>query len=268
MRQGEESDVERLTRLRIEVAKGNMTVRRDGGALVFEPVPVPPASEERRRLPMAKEDHAIRPRTRGECEAARGVDDDGEPNPCPWVSCFYHLALEVGPRGELRIVAPTSPDDAEDILLDAMADTCVLDVADREAWRIHHGMNGGVLPALAAQLLGMSIGRVHRIEHMASGKFGDRMRRAGFAPEDEGRTFRPREAQQPDRDEDDDAEPAEEVAPKAPRVMRGTLFDGTEEWQAAERARVARAPKKSEPKREEHEQDSGTLSLFKDEGEW
>lgn len=262
----EESETDRLTRLRIEVAKGNMTVRREGDSLVFEPVPVPPASEERRRLPMVEEDD-VRPRTRGECAAARGEADDGEPNPCPWVSCFYHLALEVGPRGELRIVAPTSPDDAEDILFEAMADTCVLDVADREAWRIHHGMNGGVLPAMAAQLLGMSLGRVNRIEHQASKRFEAGMRRAGFAPEDEGRTFRPRVVQ-PEREEDDESETSEETAPKAPRVMRGTLFDATEEWQAAERARVAKAPKKSEPKREEPEA-SATLSLFgESEGDW
>lgn len=262
----QESETDRLTRLRIEVAKGNMTVKREGDSLVFEPVPVPPASEERRRLPMAEEDHE-RPQTRGECEAARGVDGDGEPNPCPWVSCFYHLALEVGPRGELRIVAPTSPDDAEDILFEAMAETCVLDVADREAWRIHHGMNGGVLPAMAAQLLGMSLGRVNRIEHQASKRFEAGMRRAGFAPEDEGRTFRPRVAQ-PEREDDDDAETAEEAAPKATRVMRGTLFDATEEWQVAERARVARAPKKSEPKREPETETTGTLALFGNEGEW
>lgn len=265
MRQGEESDVERLTRLRIEVAKGNMTVRRNGGALVFEPVPVPPASEERRRLPMAEENHG-RPQTRGECEAARGQREDGEPNPCPWVSCFYHLALEVGPRGELRVVAPTSPDDAEDILFDVMGDTCVLDVADREAWRINHGMSGGIPPAMAARMFRISQGRVHRVEYLASRKFEAGMRRAGFAPEDEGRTFKPR-ATQTERD-DEDEELAEEHAVAKPRIMRGTLFDGTEEWKAAERARTVKVPKKSEPKREEHEQDSGTLSLFKDEGEW
>ena len=262
-----ESDTDRLTRLRIEVARGRMTVTREGDSLVFEPVPAPPASEERRRLPMAEEDHG-RPQTRGECESARGLRDDGEPNPCPWVSCFYHLALEVGPRGELRVVAPTSPDDAEDILFEAMAETCVLDVADREAWRINHGMNGGLKPSAVAILLGMSADRIDRVEHQASNKFAGRMRRAGFAPEDEGRTFRPRETQ-PEREEDDDAETSEEAAPKAPRVMRGTLFDATEEWQTAERSRAVKVPKKSEPKREESEPETtGTLALFGSEGEW
>jgi hypothetical protein len=262
----EESDTDKLTRLRIEVVKGNMTLRREGDSLVFEPVPPPPASEERRRLPMAEEDHG-RPQTRGECETARGLREDGEPNPCPWVSCFYHLALEVGPRGELRVVAPTSPDDAEDILFEAMAETCVLDVADREGWRILHGMNGGVSPATAASLLGMSAGRLDRIEHQAENKFAAGARRVGIAPEDEGRTFRPREAQL-EREEDDDAEPTEEVAPKAPRVMRGTLFDATAEWQTAERSRAVKVPKKSEPKRETEPETTGTLALFGSEGEW
>lgn len=57
--------------------------------------------------------HTHRPRTRGECGSAR---------PCPWVGCRYHLLLEVGRDGSLRL---THPD------IWAMPMSCCLDVADR-----------------------------------------------------------------------------------------------------------------------------------------
>jgi len=62
--------------------------------------------------------HIVRPRTRGECvEASR---------PCPFVSCRYHLYLDVTPAGGLKLNYPLAePWD--------LAETCVLDVADRGA---------------------------------------------------------------------------------------------------------------------------------------
>lgn len=57
----------------------------------------------------------MRPRTRGEC--AEG------PRPCPWVSCRYHLAIEVTPSGGLKMKFPG-------VELEDMPQTCALDAAD------------------------------------------------------------------------------------------------------------------------------------------
>lgn len=63
-----------------------------------------------RRLRVVEE---ARPRTRGECE-------DG-PRPCPWVSCRYHLAVDVTAT-QTKVIRPELP-------VEEMADTCALDVA-------------------------------------------------------------------------------------------------------------------------------------------
>lgn len=56
-----------------------------------------------------------RPRRRSECQNG--------PRPCPWVSCRWHLMLDVDHRtGQIT----TRFDDVED-----MPETCALDVADR-----------------------------------------------------------------------------------------------------------------------------------------
>ncbi len=66
-----------------------------------------------------------RPRTRGDCV-------DG-PRPCPWISCQYHLLVEVTPRykvvggmvgGNLKMVFPGRK-------LSSLDETCALDVADQ-----------------------------------------------------------------------------------------------------------------------------------------
>jgi hypothetical protein len=62
----------------------------------------------------------IRPLVRSECI-------DG-PRPCPWVSCRHHLALRVTTRGEVRVTFPDAEGEPD---LDAMEETCALDVADR-----------------------------------------------------------------------------------------------------------------------------------------
>lgn len=258
-----------LTELRLRAARGEMTVTKTDEELVFEAVaPTPPASEERRRLPLVDEWHEPRPQKRGECESARGVRDDGTANPCPWVSCFYHLAIEVNFYGEIRFVAPTAGDDWEDLNLDAMTDTCALDIADREGWRIHHGMNGGIKPHELAALTRLSVARVNQIERSALRKYEQGMRERGLAPDDEGRTFKPRAKTQEEVDDDnEESEPPKPVS--KPRIMRGTLFDGTAEWTAAESSRAVKAPKKSEPKREEPENESAALPLFGEtEGAW
>ncbi len=60
---------------------------------------------------------AIRPKTRAEC-----VDDE---RPCPWVGCKYHLYLDINPKtGSIKLNFP-------DIEPEDLADSCVLDIADR-----------------------------------------------------------------------------------------------------------------------------------------
>lgn len=57
-----------------------------------------------------------RPRTRGECENA--------PRPCPFLSCKYHLAVDVTSNGSLTLNFPESE-------LEDLVDTCALDAAAR-----------------------------------------------------------------------------------------------------------------------------------------
>jgi hypothetical protein len=60
---------------------------------------------------------SIRPRTRGDCRHAE--------RPCPWVSCKYHLYLDVNPQtGSIKLNFP-------DLEVWEMTETCALDVADR-----------------------------------------------------------------------------------------------------------------------------------------
>jgi hypothetical protein len=60
-----------------------------------------------------------RPRVRGDCLS--GGCNEGRP--CPWVSCRYHLALDVTEAGSLTIRFP-------DREVWEMTDTCCLDVAE------------------------------------------------------------------------------------------------------------------------------------------
>lgn len=58
-----------------------------------------------------------RPRTRSECA--------GGPRPCPFVSCKYHLYIDVSPRtGAIKLNFP-------DLEVWEMGESCALDVADR-----------------------------------------------------------------------------------------------------------------------------------------
>jgi sigma-70-like protein len=76
------------------------------------------------------EDLPSRPKTRGDCV-------DG-PRPCPWVSCRYHLLLDVSPdtgRIKLHLAKKTMDNTEHDIdiavgLLEVMQFTCALDAAD------------------------------------------------------------------------------------------------------------------------------------------
>jgi len=58
-----------------------------------------------------------RPLTRGDCQQDTG-------RPCPWVSCAFHLYLDVNPlTGSLTLNFP-------ELAVDEMPATCALDVAD------------------------------------------------------------------------------------------------------------------------------------------
>jgi hypothetical protein len=77
-------------------------------------------AEERKRLggKLIVPERPDRPKTRADC--AGGV------RPCPWVSCKYHLFLEVRQNGS--IAYPQGQDlDA----LERMPQSCVLDVAEQ-----------------------------------------------------------------------------------------------------------------------------------------
>ena len=61
-----------------------------------------------------------RPRTRGDCEPG-GCN---EQRPCPWVSCKFHLYLDVNPvTGALKLNFPH-------LEVGELEHTCVLDAAD------------------------------------------------------------------------------------------------------------------------------------------
>lgn len=61
---------------------------------------------------------AARPKTRADCKDS--------PRPCPWVSCRYHLYLEVSANGWLKLMFPH-------LEVEDMKESCALDVADRAA---------------------------------------------------------------------------------------------------------------------------------------
>lgn len=119
-------------------------MKRSRGALIAmkrqrQDAQVELLSEE--ELLLARELDATRPRRRGDCE-------QGE-RPCPYLSCRYHLYLEVTEAGSLRI-----PHDVE---LDELKETCALDVADA----------GGVTLDAVGELLSISRERVRQVEELA-----------------------------------------------------------------------------------------------------
>lgn len=81
-----------------------------------------------------------RPTTRAACLAM--------PRPCPFVSCVYHLYLEVDERtGAIRYNFPGRP-------VDQLAQTCVLDVAEL----------GGLTLAETGALINLSRERIYQLE--------------------------------------------------------------------------------------------------------
>ena len=103
-----------------------------------------------------------RPRTRADCEAG-GCNAE---RPCPFVSCRCHLAIEV--RGR-QVVMPADIDS-----LEAMPETCALDVADRgEATLDEIGeLLGGVSRERARQIEDAALRHMRRAMRLLLGETG------------------------------------------------------------------------------------------------
>ena len=82
----------------------------------------------------------FRPRRRSDCRNA--------PRPCPWVSCKYHLYLDIVPQsGSIKMNFP-------DLEVWEMSETCALDVADR----------GGITLEDVGSLLNLTRERIRQVE--------------------------------------------------------------------------------------------------------
>ena len=82
----------------------------------------------------------LRPRDRGQC--ASGA------RPCPWVSCKFHLYLDVNPEtGSIKLNFP-------DLEVWEMPETCALDVAER----------GGITLEEVGEILNLTRERIRQVE--------------------------------------------------------------------------------------------------------
>lgn len=82
----------------------------------------------------------LRPAARGECRTAS--------RPCPYVSCKFHLYLDVNPQtGSIKLNFP-------DLEVWEMSETCALDVADR----------GGITLEEVGALLNLTRERIRQVE--------------------------------------------------------------------------------------------------------
>lgn len=87
-----------------------------------------------------------KPTTRADCENLE--------RPCPFVSCKYHLYIDVHPvRGSIKINFP-------DLEVWEMTDTCALDVADR----------GGITLEDVGEIMNLTRERVRQVETAGLGK--------------------------------------------------------------------------------------------------
>lgn len=102
--------------------------------------------------------HLVPPKTVSERPLTRGECVDG-PRPCPYLSCKYHLAIEVTMGGSIKAMRP-DVFDAEGVPdLERLDETCVLDVADRAPQ-----------PHEISELLNIAPQLVERIEERAMKK--------------------------------------------------------------------------------------------------
>jgi Sigma-70, region 4 len=97
-------------------------------------------AELNRGRAMYPEEEYWRPQSRAECA-------DME-RPCPFVSCKYHLYIDVHPvRGSIKINFP-------DVEVWEMTDTCALDIADR----------GGITLEEVGEIMNLTRERVRQLE--------------------------------------------------------------------------------------------------------
>lgn len=92
----------------------------------------------------------MRPRYRSEC---------GSDRPCPWVSCRYHLYLEVKGTGAIEVLVPACPPWE-------MTESCTLDLVDR------HPV--GLTLSDIGDLFGLTRERIRQIESRALKKLQGR----------------------------------------------------------------------------------------------
>lgn len=109
-----------------------------------------------RRLPLV-----ARPKTRADCENVQ--------RPCPWVSCRYHLYLDV--NHDTRALKLNFPHLTPDQM--PPNESCALDVADR----------GGVTLEETGRLANVTLERARQLEEMALREL--RAKVEGHADEDE-----------------------------------------------------------------------------------
>lgn len=98
----------------------------------------------------------LRPRNREDCRMGD--------RPCPFVSCKYHLYLDVNPHtGSIKLNFP-------DLAVWELSETCALDVADR----------GGITLEEVGELLNLTRERIRQVEATGLEKL-----RVGYDDEDE-----------------------------------------------------------------------------------
>lgn len=86
---------------------------------------------------------AERPKIRGDCQ--------GGPRPCPWVSCKYHLYLDVNPQnGTIKLNFPG-------LAVEEMTESCAMDVAER----------GGITLAETGTISNVTRERIRQVEAKA-----------------------------------------------------------------------------------------------------
>lgn len=97
-------------------------------------------------LPYNYPTDVIRPRTRGDCLPG----GHNACRPCGFVSCRYHLAVDVKPRSGNLVVR-------QDVEIEDMQESCALDVADR----------GGQSLEDVGEIMGVTRERVRQLEASA-----------------------------------------------------------------------------------------------------